>query len=53
MEKNLGKPVLVTYKGGRHGGGGAKLTSISERLLTTYLKFTNALNQTINDFDQT
>jgi molybdate transport repressor ModE-like protein len=53
MEKNLGQPVLVTYKGGRHGGGGAKLTPISERLLTTYLKYTKLLNQTINYFDKT
>lgn len=53
MEKNLGQPVLVTYKGGRHGGGGAKLTPIGERLLTTYAKFKKALNQTVNDFYQT
>jgi molybdate transport repressor ModE-like protein len=50
MEENLGQAVLVTYKGGKHGGGGAKLTSIGKKLLTTYLKFKNALNQTISDF---
>ena len=53
MEKNLGQAVLETYKGGRHGGGGAKLTPMGKRLLVTYAKFKNALNQTINDFDQT
>jgi molybdate transport repressor ModE-like protein len=50
MEDNLGQAVLITYKGGKRGGGGAKLTSISKMLLTTYLKFKTTFDQTISDF---
>jgi molybdate transport repressor ModE-like protein len=53
MEENLGQAVLVTYKGGKDGGGGAELTSIGKKLLTTYLKFKKNINQTISDFDIT
>jgi molybdate transport repressor ModE-like protein len=50
MEKNLGQTVLITYKGGKHGGGGAKLTPIGTRLLRTYSQCKNVLNQTISKF---
>lgn len=51
MEKNLGHTVLITYKGGKKGGGGAKLTPIGKKLLEIYLKFTNDIDQIISDFD--
>jgi molybdate transport repressor ModE-like protein len=53
MEENLGQTVLETYKGGKDGGGGAKLTPIGKKLLRTYLKFKNVINQTISEFDLT
>ena len=53
MEENLGQAVLITHKGGKQGGGGSKLTPIASRLLVTYLKYKNALNQIISDFDLT
>jgi len=53
MEENLGQAVLVTYKGGKDGGGGAKLTPIGTKLLKTYLELRKAINQTISDYDVT
>jgi len=36
LERTLGEPVVVTFKGGRKGGGGAKLTALGENLLKEY-----------------
>jgi len=36
IQKKLGAPVLVTYRGGRVGGGGANLTKLGQDLLTEY-----------------
>jgi len=36
LERELGKKVIVSAKGGK-GGGGAKLTEVGERLLEAYL----------------
>jgi len=51
MEDNLGQAVLVTYKGGKDGGGGAELTPMGTQLLQLYVAFTEALNQAIADFE--
>jgi molybdate transport system regulatory protein len=36
IEKAVGEPVVETYKGGRIGGGGAKLTELGKDLLEEY-----------------
>jgi molybdate transport system regulatory protein len=36
IEKALGEPVLKTFKGGKSGGGGARLTKRGESLLDEY-----------------
>jgi molybdate transport system regulatory protein len=36
IEKAVGKPVVETYKGGKTGGGGAKLTETGKELLEEY-----------------
>jgi len=36
LERTIGEPVVVTFKGGRKGGGGAKLTALGENLLKEY-----------------
>jgi molybdate transport system regulatory protein len=36
IRKALGKPVVETYRGGKSGGGGAKLTRIGKKLLEEY-----------------
>ena len=53
MEENLGTAVLVTYKGGKDGGGGAELTSIGEMLLKMYSKSTGVIHQILSDLDLT
>jgi molybdate transport system regulatory protein len=36
IEKVVGEPIVETYKGGRTGGGGAKLTETGKDLLEEY-----------------
>ena len=36
IEKSIGKPIADTYRGGKSGGGGAKLTKFGKSLLTEY-----------------
>jgi len=36
MEKTLGAPVIETFRGGKAGGGGAKLTALGKSLLQDY-----------------
>ena len=36
IEKTMQEPVVQTYRGGRKGGGGAKLTKLGESLLKEY-----------------
>ncbi|MBS7616301.1 LysR family transcriptional regulator [Candidatus Bathyarchaeota archaeon] len=36
IEKTLGKPIVETYRGGKNGGGGAKLTLLGSKLLEEY-----------------
>jgi len=49
IEETLGKPILVTHRGGKVGGGGAELTQTGEELLEAYLKFKSDLNQKFSD----
>ena len=36
IEKTIGEPIVETYRGGRSGGGGAKLTRLGKSLLGKY-----------------
>jgi molybdate transport system regulatory protein len=45
MEKVLEEPVLETFRGGKSGGGGARLTECGESLLDEYRRLENYLNQ--------
>lgn len=36
IEKNIRAPMLDTFKGGRHGGGGARVTQAGLRILRKY-----------------
>ncbi|MGQ9624258.1 MAG: TOBE domain-containing protein [Candidatus Bathycorpusculaceae bacterium] len=36
IEKTVGEPIIETYKGGKAGGGGAKLTELGKSLLSEY-----------------
>jgi len=45
IEEKLGKPIVVSHRGGKIGGGGAELTQTGKELLETYLKLKSELNQ--------
>ena len=39
MEKRMGVPIVISFKGGAKGGGGMKLTETGENLLRKYKRF--------------
>jgi molybdate transport system regulatory protein len=41
----IGEPIVCTFKGGKSGGGGAKLNELGEYLLSEY----NRLNKILED----
>ena len=45
----VGEPVVYTFKGGRSGGGGAKLNELGEYLLSEY----NRLSKILEGFTST
>ena len=51
IEETLGKPILVTHRGGKVGGGGAELTQTGKELLEAYLKLKSDLKQVFSDID--
>ena len=51
IEDTLGEPIIITHRGGKVGGGGAKLTQAGKKLLETYLKLQSDVNQLFSDID--
>lgn len=51
IEEKLGKPIIVSHRGGKVGGGGAELTQTGKELLETYLKLKSNLNQMFSNID--
>jgi len=49
LEKNLGEPVVKTFKGGSKGGGGAVLTELGETLLTEYSRAECYMSEVLGD----
>lgn len=49
MEKVLGDPVIETFKGGRAGGGGARLTKLGASLLEEYEHVQRGLGDVLFD----
>jgi molybdate transport system regulatory protein len=47
IEKALGEPIVETYKGGKSGGGGAKLTNLGRNLLEEYKNLEVYLNEAL------
>ena len=47
IEKALGEPIVETYKGGKTGGGGARLTKLGENLLSEYKQLEGYLTQVL------
>jgi len=51
VEKALGEPIVETYRGGKCGGGGARLTSLGESLLAEYRRVERYLGEALGDVD--
>jgi len=49
MEKALQGPVVQTHKGGKAGGGGAKLTKLGESLLKEYRRVEGYVGEILGD----
>jgi len=49
LQKTLHEPVVQTYKGGRKGGGGAKLTALGENLLKEYKRVEAYAGEVLED----
>ncbi len=49
IEKTLGKPVIETYRGGKSGGGGARLTELGKELLKEYKRAESLLNKILGE----
>jgi molybdate transport system regulatory protein len=45
IHRALGETVVETYKGGKTGGGGAKLTVVGKALLEEYVRLENCLGE--------
>ena len=49
IENALGEPVVETFKGGKSGGGGARLTRLGESLLGEYKRVASYLSEVLSD----
>ena len=49
VEQSLQEPVVETFKGGKDGGGGAKLTDLGKSLIEEYRAAENYLSAIISD----
>lgn len=47
IEKTIGEPIVETYKGGKAGGGGAKLTDVGRSLLAEYIQLENYMKKAL------
>jgi molybdate transport system regulatory protein len=48
VKKVVGEPVVETFKGGKSGGGGARLTRLGEYLLSEYKRISAALEDFVS-----
>ena len=48
IEETIGKSIVETYKGGRSGGGGAKLTELGQSLLSEYKQLEGYLSEVLS-----
>lgn len=49
IKKALGEPAVKTFKGGKKGGGGAKLTFLGEYLVKEYKRVENYVGEILSD----
>jgi molybdate transport system regulatory protein len=48
VKRIVGEPVVETFKGGKSGGGGAKLTELGEYLLSEYNRISDSLENFVS-----
>lgn len=48
-EKRIGEPLVLSYKGGKSGGGGMKLTKKGLSLIRQYSRIEEVLNEIVED----
>jgi molybdate transport system regulatory protein len=51
MKKTMGEPVMETYRGGKSGGGGARLTTLGKSLLNEYKRVEGYLGEVLSDVE--
>lgn len=51
IENAMGEPIVDTYKGGKAGGGGARLTVLGQDLLGEYKRLEGCLSRFLSDPD--
>lgn len=51
VKRTVGEPVVETFKGGKSGGGGAKLTELGEYLLSEYTRINDNFESFISGKD--
>lgn len=49
IERAVGEPIIQTYRGGKKGGGGAKLTGLARSLLEEYERVENYVGEVLED----
>jgi len=49
IERTIGESIIETYRGGKSGGGGAKLTKLGKRLLEEYRLVEGYLGEVLSD----
>lgn len=49
IEKTIGEPIIETYRGGKAGGGGAKLTELGRSLLNEYRRVEGYVGEVLYD----
>jgi len=48
IKKAVGEPVVETFKGGKSGGGGARLTELGEYLLSEYKRISGDMKNFVS-----
>jgi molybdate transport system regulatory protein len=51
IEKTIGESVIETYRGGKSGGGGARLTKLGKSLLEEYRRVEGYLGEVLSDVE--
>lgn len=51
IKRTVGEPVVETFKGGKSGGGGARLTELGEYLLSEYNRLSDRLEVFLSSKD--